>query len=152
MVYNKEQIENYLQILAKYSDNREAFPPEDRSVRCKLCQGTQFFVKSGYNICAECGMRQGQALGFYDQREYDRFHFRQKSIYQGKSHYEKKIAQVSKRLCMTEEQKYCLFKKLMAIDKDKVEILNKRLGRKKMISIFYLIKKFFDEMGNEKYK
>ena len=53
---------------------------------------------------------------------------------------------------MTEEQKYCLFKKLMAIDKDKVEILNKRLGRKQMISIFYLIKKFFEEMGNEKYK
>ena len=40
----------------------------------------------------------------------------------------------------------------MAIDKDKMEILNKRFCRKRMISIFYLIKKFLEEMGNGKYK
>ena len=93
------------------------------------------------------------ALGFFfDQKEYDRCHFRQKSIYQRKYHYEKKIAQVSKRLCLNEEQKYCLLKKLMTIDKDKMEILNKQFFRKRMIGTFYLIRKFLEEMGNEKYK
>ena len=40
----------------------------------------------------------------------------------------------------------------MAIDKDKMEILNKRFCRTRMISIFYLIKKVLEEMENEKYK
>lgn len=40
----------------------------------------------------------------------------------------------------------------MAIDSDKIEILNKRFCRKRMISIFYLIKKFLEEMKNEKHK
>ena len=128
--YSPQQVENYLEILAKYSDNQEASPPKDRTlvdrtVRCKLCQGSQFFVKLGYNICEECGASQGHALGFYDQKEYDRFYFRKKSIYQRKHHYEKKIAQVSKRISLTEEQKYCLFKKLMAIDQHVMEILSK---------------------------
>ena len=56
-------------------------------------------------------MSLGHALGFYDQREYDRFHFRKKSIYQRKYHYEKKIAEISKKLPLTEDQKYCLYKK-----------------------------------------
>ena len=40
----------------------------------------------------------------------------------------------------------------MAIDNHVMEILNKQFCRKRMISIFYLIKKFLEEMGNEKYK
>ena len=53
---------------------------------------------------------------------------------------------------LTEEQKYCLFKKLMEIDQHVMEILNKQYCRKRMISIFYLFKKFLEEMGNEKYQ
>ena len=49
---------------------------------------------------------------------------------------------------MTEEQKYCLYKKLMAIDRDKMEVLNKRFCRKRMISIYYLISKFLEGMKN----
>ena len=40
----------------------------------------------------------------------------------------------------------------MAIDSHVMEILNKQYGRKRMICIFYLIKKRLEEMGNEKYK
>ena len=40
----------------------------------------------------------------------------------------------------------------MEIDDNVMEILNKKFCRKRMISIFYLIKKFLEEMGNEKYK
>ena len=79
-------------------------------------------------------------------------HFRKKSIYQRKYHYEKKIDQVSKRLHLTDEQRYYLYNKLMMIDNHVMEILNKQFCRKRMISIFYLIKKFLEEMGDEKYK
>ena len=65
---------------------------------------------------------------------------------------EKKIHQVSKRLHLTEDQKYCLYNKLMAIDNHVMDILNKQFCRKRMISIFYLIKKLLEETGNEKYK
>ena len=40
----------------------------------------------------------------------------------------------------------------MAIDNHVMEILNKQFCRKRMISIFYVIKKVLEEMGNEKYK
>ena len=125
----------------------------NRRIRCWQCQSDCFFVNSDYNICEECGVSNGHALGFFDQKDYDRLHFRKKSIYQRKYHYEKKIDQVSKRLhLMTEDQKYCLYNKLMAIDNPVMKILNKQFCRKRMISIFYLIKKFLEEMGNKKYK
>lgn len=40
----------------------------------------------------------------------------------------------------------------MAIDRKAIEELNKHLKRKRMISIYYLIRKFLQEMGNENYK
>ena len=58
---------------------------KSEKVRCKICQGDKFFVKTGYNICEKCGMSRGHVLGFFDQKEYER----QKSIYQRKYNYEK---------------------------------------------------------------
>ena len=40
----------------------------------------------------------------------------------------------------------------MAINNHVMEILNKKYCRKRMISIFYLIKKLLEEMDCEKYK
>ena len=40
----------------------------------------------------------------------------------------------------------------MKIDNYTMEILNKKYFRKRMITIFYLIKKLLEEMGCEKYK
>ena len=80
-------------------------------------------------------------MGYFDKKDYDRLHFRKKSIYQRKYHYEKKVDQVSKIIKLTEDEKCDLFYKLMAIDNKVMEILNKQFCRKRMISIFYLIKK-----------
>ena len=150
-------MERYLEKLNNYTERQapsanQAVGDGDRGARCWYCQSDRFFVNSGYNICDSCGASNGHALGYYDQKEYDRFHFRKKSIYQRKYHFEKKIDQVSKRLHLTEEQKYCLFNKLMAIDQHVMEILDKRFCRKRLISIFYLLNKFLEEMGNERYK
>ena len=108
-----------------------------------------FFIHLGYNICDYCVAANGHVLGYYDVKDYNRLHFRKKSIYQRKYHYEKKVNQVSKRLHLTEDQKYELYNKLMAIDNHVMEILNKKYCRKRMISIFYLIKKLLEEMGGE---
>ena len=40
----------------------------------------------------------------------------------------------------------------MAIDNHVMEILNNKFCPKRMINIFYLIKRLLQEMGNEKYK
>lgn len=67
-------------------------------------------------------------LGFFDLKEYERFHFRQKSIYQRKYHYEKKTGNMSNKfkIFLTEEEKYHLYKKLMGIYRDRMEKLNKK--------------------------
>ena len=111
-----------------------------------------FYFDSGYKICDYCGVANGNVLGFYDVKDYDRLYFRKKSIYQRKYHYEKQVDQVSKRINLTVEQKYELYNKRMKIDNYVMEILNKKYCRKRMISIFYLIKKLLEEMGCEKSK
>ena len=157
MCYTEEQIKKYLEILSNYTNScgasaNQAVGEENRRIKCWNCQSDCFFVNSGYNICDSCGTTNGHVLGHYDQKDYDRLHFRKKSIYQRRYHYEKKIDQVSERLHLTEDQKHCLYNKLMAIDNHVMEIINKKFCRKRMISIFYLIKKLLEEMGNEKYK
>ena len=151
MTYTKEEIDKYLEILRSYN-NAQSEEKANTKVRCRNCQSVSFSIETGYNICDSCGLTNGHALGYFDLKEYDRFYFRKKSIYQRKYHYEKKVNQVSKRLNLTDEQRYELYNKLMEIDNHIMEILNKKYCRKRMISIFYLIKKLLDQMGCEKSK
>ena len=151
MTYTKEEIEKYLEILRSYN-NSQSEEKENIKVRCRNCQSDSFTIELGYNICESCGLTNGHVLGYFVLKEYDRFHFRTKSIYQRKYHYEKKVDQVSKRLHLTEDEKCELYNKLMEIDNHVMEILNKQFCRKRMISIFYLIKKLLEEMKNEKSK
>ena len=148
MTYTKEEIEKYLEILRSYNTQPEE--KENKKVLCSNCQSDSFSIESGYNICDSCGTTNGQVLGYFDLKEYDRFHFRKKSIYQRKYHYEKKVNQVSKRINLSDNEKCELYNKLMNIDNHVMEILNKQFCRKRMISIFYLIKKLLEEMGCEK--
>ena len=150
MSYTKEEIEKYLELLENY--NKKTVEDENKKVRCSNCQSDSFLVESGYNICDSCGTTNGHVLGYFDLKEYDRYQFRKKSIYQRKYHYEKKVDQVSRRIHLTEDQKCELYNKLMNIDNNVMEKLNKQFCRKRMISIFYLIKKLLEEMGCEKYK
>ena len=147
MTYTKEEREKYLEILRSYNNTQL-----ESTVRCSNCQSDSFVIDSGYNVCDSCGLTNGHVLRYFDLKEYDRFHFRKKSIYQRKYHYEKKVDQVSRRLHLTDDEKCELYDKLMVIDNHVMEILNKKYCRKRMINIFYLIKKILQEMGCEKYK
>ena len=151
MVYTKEEIERYLGMLRSYN-NAQSEGEENKKVRCSDCQSDSFSNESGYNICDSCGLTNGHVLGYFDLKEYDRFHFGKKSIYQRKYHSEKKVDQVFRRLHLTEEEKCELYNKLMNIDDHVMEILNNKFCRKRMINIFYLIKRLLQEIGSEKYK
>ena len=153
--YIEEEIKRYLEILHNYTN-----PPEEKSseasrkTKCSSCQRSDcFIIYSGYKLCENCVCQNGHVLGRYiDNKDYERLHFRKKTIYQRKYHYEKKVTQVSRRLELTDEQKCDLYNKLMEIDNSVMEILNKQFNRKRIIGIFFLIKKILKEMGNKKYK
>ena len=154
MSYSEKEIKKYLGILDKYTKKTLTTPSESsRKTKCCNCQRDDCFtIVSGFKLCENCGCQNGHVLGFFDKIDYDRLVFRKKSIYQRKYHYEKKVNQTSKRLKLTEDEKYELYNKLMEIDNNVMEKLNKQFCRKRMISIGYLIKKILEEMGNKKYK
>ena len=154
MCYTEEEIKRYLEILHSYTNpSVEEVSEVSRKVKCWNCQRDDCFtIYSGFKVCENCGGQNAHVLGYYDHKDYDRLHFRKKSIYQRKYHYEKRLRKVCKTLQLTEDQKYELYNKLMAIENNVMEILNKQFCRKRMISIFYIIKKILEEMGNEKYK
>ncbi|CAH3198068.1 unnamed protein product, partial [Porites evermanni] len=113
------EFENYVECL--FTGEKQMRTMKIIRIRCSNCQSDSFCVESGYNICVSCGTNNGHVLGYFDLKEYDRFYFRKKSIYQRKYHYEKKVDQVSKRINLTDEQKYELYSKLMNIDNHVME-------------------------------
>ena len=150
MSYSEEEIKKYLDIIHKYTKPQEK--ETDRKTRCWNCQDTDFEIDKGFKICENCGSQNGHVLGYFDKRDYDRMLFRKKSIYQRKYHFEKKVKQVSKRLNLTEDEKYDLYLKLLEIDNKVMEKLNKQLNRKRTINIVFLIKKILEEIKNPKHK
>ena len=150
MSYKEEEINKYLNILYNYNKPMQQITPKSK---CLNCPNTESFtIDSGYKICDECGTANGHVLGFYDVQDCDRLHYRKKSIYHRKYHYEKKVNQISKRINLTDDEKCELYDRLIKIDNLIMEILNKQYFRKRMININYLTKKLLEEMGCEKYK
>ena len=153
MTYSEEEIQKYFEILRSYIKPQEEESSETgQKTRCWNCQETDFEIVSGYKLCENCGCQNEHFLGYFDKKDQDRLLFRKKSVYQRKYHYEKKVDQVSKMIKLTEDEKYDLYNKLMAIDDSVMESLNKQFCRKRIINIEYLIKKILEEMGNDKHK
>ena len=149
MSYTSEQVETYLNIIENYKNNKSE---NIDKVGCKNCGEDNFSIYLGQHICDSCGVFNGYVLKYYDIKEKDRFHYKKRSIYNRKYHYEKKVDQISKRINLNDDEKCKLYNKLMNIDNNVMVILNKQFCRKRMINIFYLIKKILQEMGSEKYK
>ena len=139
MSYSEDEIKKYLDIIDNFTKSIEK--ETGQKTRCWNCQETDFDIVSGYKLCVNCGCQNEHFLGYFDKKDYDRFFFRKKSIYQRKYHYEKKVDRISKMIKLTENEKYNLYNKLMAIDDSVMESLNKQFCRKRIINIEYLIKK-----------
>ena len=102
MSYTKEEIKKYLDILYNYNKPIQQFSLKSK---CPNCPNTDHFtIDSGYKICDECGTANGYVLGFYDLKDFDRLHYRKKSIYHRKYHYEKKVNQISKRINLNDDE------------------------------------------------
>ena len=141
MSYTEEEIKKYLDILHNYKVDREVVPTLSK---CCNCPNNKFFtIDSGYKVCNECGTTNGHVLGFYDVKDYDRLHYRKKSVYHRKYHYEKKVNQISKIINLNDDEKCELYDRLIKIDKHIMEILNKQYFRKRMINI-NLFEYFFE--------
>ena len=154
MSYTRHEIEKYLEVL-KSSINNDSSPeiPSISNIIVKpkkCCENPQFIIWCGYRLCENCCTTSGHVLGYFDNKEYDRFHFQKKSVYQPNYYYEKKVNQISKRINLSDEEKSLLYDKLISIDKRIKEELNNQFGRKRIINIFYLIKKILEEMGSDK--
>ena len=150
MCYTEAEIQKYFEIIQKYTKSPKK--ETNRKTRCWNCQESEFDLVSGFKICTNCGCQNEAVLGYFDKRDQDRFLFRKKSVYQRKYHYEKKINQISKRLKLTEDEKYDLYSKLLEIDNSVMEELNKKFNRKRSISVIFLIKKILEEVNNPKQK
>ena len=154
MSYTEEEIKKYLDILHNYKVDREGLTVESTKYKCCNCSNTKsFYIDFGYNICDECGTLNGHVLGIYDIKDNDRVHYRKKSVYQRKYHYEKKVNHISKVINLNDDDEQCeLYDRLIAIDNLIMKTINKQFFRKRLININYLNKKLLEEMGCEKYK
>ena len=153
MTYTEEEIKKYLNILHNYKVEGSEGVKTSKVASCLGCKNTEsFFIDFGQKICYNCGTVNGHVLGFYDLKDYDRVHYRKKSIYHRKYYYDKKVNKISKLIKLTYEQTCELYNRLLKIDNYIMENINKQYSRKRMINITYVIKKILDEMGYEKYK
>ena len=150
MCYTENEIKKYLDIIHNYTKSLKN--ETDRKISCLNCQETEFDLVSGYVFCMKCGSQNGRYFDSFDKKDSDRLLFRKKSIYQRKYHFEKKVKQISKRLNLSEDEKYNLYSKLLEIDNKIMEELNKKFSRKRSISVIFLIKKILEEMNNPKHK
>ena len=154
MSYSQEEIEKYLEILESSINNYPS--PEIPSISNiidkpkKCCENPKFIIWCGYRLCENRCITSGHVLGYFDTKEYDRFHFQKKSVYQPKYYYEKKVNQISNIIDLSDEEKSLVYDKLIKIDERIKEQLNNQFGRKRLINIFCLIKKILEEMGSAK--
>ena len=148
MSYSENEIKKYMNILHSYTKTPEK---TDRKISCSSCQETDFDLVAGFVFCINCGKQNGRHFDSFDKRDQDRLLFRKKSIYQRKYHFEKKINQISKKINLSEDEKYNLYSKLMEIDNRIMEELNKQFKRKRSINVIFLIKKILEEMRNPKH-
>ena len=149
MSFTEKEIKKYFDIIHNYTKSPKK--ETNRKISCCNCQESEFDLVAGYVFCMNCGYQNGRYFEFFDKRDKDRLLFRKKSIYQRKYHFEKKVKQISKRLNLSEDEKYNLYSKLLEIDNKIMEELNKQFSRKRSISVIFLIKKILEEMNNPKH-
>lgn len=146
MKYTQEEIHKYLSILDEFRQGQGSLIPKPKT----CCENPSFIIWRGYRFCENCCTTSGHVLGYFDTKEYDRFHFQKKSIYQPKYYYEKKVLHISDIIDLTDEEKSLVYDKLIKIDEKMKKKINADLGRKRLVNLLYLIKRILEEMGSNK--
>ena len=149
MPVTEEDVKNFFDLVHEVRHTVEE--ETDRRTKCWNCKESDFEIISGFKICENCGCQNEAVLGYYDKRDEEHMIFRKKSIYKRRYHYEKRVDEISKKIQLNEEEKDELFNDLMKINDEIMERINKKLKRKRMINIVFLMKKILEEKGNEKH-
>lgn len=143
MNYTDEEISKYLNILHNYKKEKI---PQNKG----CCESFEIYM--GQYVCIECGKIKGHVLDQFDINDSDRLHYQKKSIYHRKYYFEKKVNIISKIIFLNDEEKCCLYERLLELDSNNMQKVNKKYSRKRMINISFIIQKILEEMGCEKYK
>ena len=114
----------------------------------ELCCGEQELeIIDGMNTCINCGSVHGYCYTTEYFNFYDKMHLmRKKSIYHRKYHIENVLDSISSKnnILLTHYQRKCIHKVFIKIDGVLHEVEN---GRKRMISIKYIITQLFKMFG-----
>ena len=154
MTYAEEEIKKYTNILRNFSDGLDVYtpvldnhiPPKiPQKVSCENCGNTHSFKDHGFRYCNKCFYSVGRVF-VKDFTSKDCHHFQKKSIYKRSYHYQNKIEEISKKynLDLTPEVYYKLRLDLGKID-NKLNKINDKYQRKRVINISYLIKRILSE-------
>ena len=146
---SENDVKKFLDLLRNLRDTVEK--ETDRRIKCWNCQESDFENIAGFKICNHCGCQNEAVLGYYDKRDEEHMIFRKKSIYKRRYHYVKRVDEISKKIQLNEEERDELYNNLMEINDEIMERINKKMQRKRMINIVFLMKKILEEKGNKKY-
>lgn len=139
MGYSEEEIKKYLRILSEYKPSTPPTP------KCK----NKLIVYQGLLLCRCCSQIKGRVQKS-DIRDYERTHYQKKSVYHRKYYFEKKVDKISKKIGLSNDEKNTLYENLLDLNPKCIKIVNKQFGRKRMISINFIILKILEEMKCDK--
>ena len=128
MTYTKEEIECYTNILKNLNDGLGIYTPileniplkKPEKLSCDNCGNTHFFKDQGFRF---------------------RCHFQKKSVYKRSYHIQNRLDEITKkyRLNIKPEDYFKVKSDLEKLDR-KINVINLKHERKRMINISYLIK------------
>ena len=137
MSFSQQEIEQYTNILKKYSEPK---PKSECEHQLEDCQ-------PGFLVCILCGSLIQKIEHTSSCNDYQRCYFKKKSVYDRKYHFENKINSLIKKFDLDFDSKILdkLYKILGKINnKEILKKLNSEFKRKRLIGVNFLIKKILE--------
>ena len=152
MAYTKEEIECYTNILRNLHDGLNIYTPileniplkKPKKLSCNNCGNTHFFKERGLRYCKNCFHYWSCFIKDYTAK--DRCHFQKKSVYKRSYHLQNRLDEIRKKydLDIKPEVYFKLRSDLEKLD-IKINAINLKHERKRMINISYLIKRILEK-------
>ena len=153
MKYSEEEIECYTNILRNLHDGLNIYTPilenvplkKTKRISCENCGNKHFFKDQGFRFCNKCFVSIGRVF-IKDYTTKDRCHFQKKSVYNRSYHIQNRLDEIRKKyhLNIIPEVYFKLKTDLEKLDR-KMNKINLKHERKRMINISYIIKKILEK-------
>ena len=160
MKYSEEEIECYTNILKNLNDGLDIYTPilekiplkKPKRISCENCGNKHFFKDCGFRFCNKCFVSIGRVF-IKDYTTKDRCHFQKKSIYNRSYHIQNRLDEIRKKydLDIKPEVYFKLKSDLEKLNR-KINKINLKHERKRMINISYVIKKILKKYDKHEAK